>query len=111
MQDYNSEGLSPNFLAKPYARTAIGQLGNGNWLLAVVHTDLSRGAYGLTIPELASVMQDLGCQHALNLDGGGSATMYYNNKLLNRPENDDDDVLKFIHSRKVTDAILLVPKV
>jgi exopolysaccharide biosynthesis protein len=28
---------------------------------------------------------ELGCQEAMNLDGGGSATLWYNGRVQNRP--------------------------
>jgi exopolysaccharide biosynthesis protein len=35
--------------------------------------------------ELATVLCDLGAVTAYNLDGGGSATMYFNGRLINNP--------------------------
>lgn len=32
-------------------------------------------------------MVNLGCQHALNLDGGGSTLLYANGKNINRPSD------------------------
>lgn len=108
--DYNPEGLRGSFINEPYARTAIGILNNGNWLLAVAEKNVTHGTAGLTVPELATVMQELGCNNALNLDGGGSSTMYYNNRLINHPEGDEDESLGFATIRKVSDAIVLLPK-
>ncbi|MCK6613944.1 MAG: phosphodiester glycosidase family protein [Ignavibacteriaceae bacterium] len=41
---------------------------------------------GLSLNELAAVMQSLGCREALNLDGGGSSQMAVGTSLVNRPE-------------------------
>ena len=108
--DYSSEVLRESFLNIPYARTSIGTLPNGNWLLVVIEENITHGAFGMTIPELATVMQELGCNNALNLDGGGSTTMYYDNKLINHPMGDEDEPLDFSTLRKVSDAIVLLPK-
>ena len=40
---------------------------------------------GLTLPELAQLMVGLGARDAINLDGGGSATLIADGKLRNRP--------------------------
>jgi exopolysaccharide biosynthesis protein len=42
---------------------------------------------GLTMPELAKVMQALNCVDAMNLDGGGSTLLYANNKIINKPSD------------------------
>lgn len=39
---------------------------------------------GLTIPELGSLMQDLFCFDAMNLDGGGSTLLFANGHIVNR---------------------------
>lgn len=110
LTDYSAEVLRDNFLNIPYARTSVGILPNGNWLLVVTEENITHGSFGLTIPELATTMQKLGCNNALNLDGGGSATMYYNNKLINHPMGEADESVGFATIRKVSDAIVLLPK-
>ncbi len=43
-------------------------------------------AVGLTLRELAKVLLDLGCVDAVNLDGGGSSTMYIRDRgVVNHP--------------------------
>ena len=56
----------------------------------------------MTLAELAELMRDLGCQEALNLDGGGSATMVVRDRVVNRPSDATGE-------RPVSDAILLFP--
>lgn len=65
-------------------RTAIGWDGKEIFLVVVDgrKADLS---VGMTLPELANLMVDLGCTDALNLDGGGSTTMWLDGKVINRP--------------------------
>jgi len=41
---------------------------------------------GLSLSELATVLKDLGCTDAMNLDGGGSSQMAVGTTLVNRPE-------------------------
>ncbi len=46
---------------------------------------------GLTLYELAEVMQSLGCTQAYNLDGGSSTTMYFNGQVMNNPSGKGAD--------------------
>jgi hypothetical protein len=45
---------------------------------------------GLDLPELARVFVSLGATDAINLDGGGSATLVHRGHLLNRPYSSVD---------------------
>ncbi len=45
---------------------------------------------GMTLGELGDYMQKLGCELALSLDGGASATFWYQGKVLNSPCNGAD---------------------
>ena len=40
---------------------------------------------GMTIAEISALMLELGCDEAINLDGGGSTTMVVNGKVVNSP--------------------------
>jgi exopolysaccharide biosynthesis protein len=42
---------------------------------------------GMRLPQLAQVFVDLGCSAAYNLDGGGSAVMYFNGTAYSRQSN------------------------
>lgn len=56
-------------------RTAAG-FGDGGRRLRLLALDGSAESHaGLTIAELATVMRELGCDAAVNLDGGGSTTL------------------------------------
>lgn len=110
IKDYNSERIRSPFISERYARTAVGLLKNGHWILTVVEqTALTRSA-GMTIPELASFMKELGAEYALNLDGGSSSTLYINNAIVNHPEGDDAEDYGWTALRPVSDAILILPK-
>ena len=45
---------------------------------------------GMTLAELGDYMQKLGCELALSLDGGASATFWWKGKIMNRPCNGAD---------------------
>lgn len=40
---------------------------------------------GMTLPELASYLVQLGCTEAMNLDGGGSTELWLRGKIVNQP--------------------------
>jgi hypothetical protein len=40
---------------------------------------------GMTFPELAAYMAKIGCEEAINLDGGGSATIWVYGNVMNNP--------------------------
>jgi exopolysaccharide biosynthesis protein len=40
---------------------------------------------GMTLDELGNFLVGLGCRDAMNLDGGGSATLWYDGKVRNSP--------------------------
>ena len=42
---------------------------------------------GMTFPELAALMRQLGCTEAMNLDGGGSSTFWLQGETLNFPSD------------------------
>ena len=63
---------------------------------------------GLTISELGKYMHELGCKEALNLDGGKSSTMVYNNEVLTNPTV-PHIIKNKIEAQTVTDSILILP--
>jgi exopolysaccharide biosynthesis protein len=61
---------------------------------------------GLTILELAQFMRGLGCQNALNLDGGGSSTLWIQGEVVNQTIGDTDERNGLQTARAVSDAII-----
>ncbi|MBE7701333.1 phosphodiester glycosidase family protein [Oerskovia sp. Sa1BUA8] len=66
-------------------RTAVGVIGENHLVFVVVDGRSAGYSRGVTMTELAEIMQDLGATTAYNLDGGGSSTMYYDGELVNDP--------------------------
>ena len=83
-------------------RTAIGMIDKGHYVFVVSdgRTDESEG---LSLRQLAEVMQDLGCSVAYNLDGGGSSTMYFNGEVINNPTSNGNK----IKERSVSDIVYI----
>jgi exopolysaccharide biosynthesis protein len=67
-------------------RTAVGLVGSRVWFV-VVDGRQPATAIGMSHHELALFMQGLGCTDALNLDGGGSSTLWYEGKVMNQPSD------------------------
>lgn len=80
----NEEVFFGSAIPNTHPRTAAGIRSDGTLLLVVVdgRQPVSRGA---DLEQLAALMADLGAEEALNLDGGGSSSLYVNGRLLNRP--------------------------
>ncbi|MFT3852142.1 MAG: phosphodiester glycosidase family protein [Ilumatobacteraceae bacterium] len=66
-------------------RTAIGIVEPGHYVFVVVDGRSTGYSRGVTMTELAGILQQLGATVAYNLDGGGSSTMYFNGQLVNDP--------------------------
>lgn len=81
-------------------RTAVGYTSDGRYLF-IVADGRTAASKGLSLLQLAQFMQSLGAHQAYNLDGGGSATMYYQGKVVNRPTTFGQD----FSERKVSDIL------
>jgi exopolysaccharide biosynthesis protein len=90
-----------------YPRSALG-IGGGE-LLAVC-CDGRRSALdgGLELGELADLLIAFGAVEAINLDGGGSATLVHRQHLLNRPYSTQDQPAP--ESRPVVTALVFGPR-
>lgn len=71
-------------IPKIHPRTAAGYTQQGMLILMVVdgRQEQSRG---VSLDELAILMQELNVVEAMNLDGGGSTSLVVNNTLVNHP--------------------------
>lgn len=65
-------------------RSAIGYFEPGHYCFVVVD-GRSRSSKGMTMEQLSAFMYQLGCKTAYNLDGGQSAMMWFNGKIINEP--------------------------
>jgi hypothetical protein len=90
-----------------YPRCALGI--NATELLAVCCDGRRSGVDGgLKLAELARLLISFGADEAINLDGGGSATLVHRKHLLNRPYSDQDQPAP--ESRPVVTALLFEPR-
>jgi len=82
--DLQTTGNMEKFVSTNSARTAIGHDKDGNVLLLHVEgkTDSPRG---INLREFGDLLIAHGFVNAINLDGGGSATVAYNDTIINYP--------------------------
>lgn len=100
--DKNTEvGLAWSGTTNP--RCAIGTVEKGHYLFVVVDGRCTQSP-GTSLWELANVFVELGAETAYNLDGGGSATMIFNGKLINTPYTNWD---KPSGERSVSDIVYI----
>jgi hypothetical protein len=84
-------------------RTAAGITADGNILLMTVDGRRANWSIGFTLDALAREMIALGAVDAVNLDGGGGATMWVRGKgLVNRPADPDGE-------RPANTTVLVLP--
>lgn len=97
------------FVTLRHPRTAIGTSSNKVYLVTV--DGRSKGnSLGVNLNELANILKWLGAENALNLDGGGSTTMYIEGQPENGIVNRPCDNQKFDRQgeRRVSNSLLLL---
>ncbi|MGG7143127.1 phosphodiester glycosidase family protein [Clostridium nigeriense] len=83
-------------------RTAIGQVGPLHYIM-IVSDGRTSESEGFTLKELSNILISRGCITAYNLDGGGSSTMVFNGKVINKPTTNG----KSIKEREVSDIVYI----
>ena len=84
----NSEGRAP--------RTAIGYYEPGHYCFLVADGRQQGYAAGMTMTDLAQIMNELGCVEAFNLDGGQSSIMIFQGQVVNQPYHGGRDLANMI---------------
>jgi hypothetical protein len=79
----------------------VGATADGRLLVVVVDGGSPAYSRGMTLRELAELMQTLGAVNALNLDGGGSSEMVVNGLVASRPSDGQE--------RAVSNALVVLP--
>lgn len=86
------EGLDSNFVTEKAPRTCIGNFPNGT--LAIFEVDGEEDIKtGVGLAEFAEILVILGVSNAINLDGGGSSTVYYNGTVIDLPTCNDTPII------------------
>jgi exopolysaccharide biosynthesis protein len=91
-----------------HPRTCVGVI-NRHKVVLVTLDGRTPEAQGMTLFKLADLMISLGCTSAVNLDGGGSTTMWIKGKPFNGVVNMPCDNKKFDHEgeRAVSDILIV----
>ncbi|MEO6051437.1 MAG: phosphodiester glycosidase family protein [Pyrinomonadaceae bacterium] len=99
---WEQEKSSKSFVETRHPRTAVANLKDGKFLMITVD-GRSEASGGIGLQDLAEYLLSLGATDAMNLDGGGSTTMFVDGKVVNHPSDKEGE-------RKVSDAILVTPR-
>jgi len=100
--DWELERTSRSFYETRHPRTAFAILKDGSLMLVTIDGRQPEHSVGLRLQELAEILKELGAIEAINLDGGGSTTMYLEGKIVNKPSDKEGE-------RRVSDALLVFP--
>ncbi len=96
---WEQEKSSKSFVETKHPRTAVAKLKDGKFLMVTVD-GRSEASGGIGLEDLAKILLELGATDAMNLDGGGSSTMFLDGKIVNHPSDKEGE-------RKIGDAILV----
>jgi exopolysaccharide biosynthesis protein len=94
------EHISRVFFLSRHPRTAVGHREDGTMLFVTVDGRQSDRSVGMSLRELSDLFIELGAVSAINLDGGGSTTMFAGDGIVNRPSDP-------LGERETADGILL----
>ena len=97
---WEQERANKSFAEMRHPRTAVAKLKDGKFLMITVDGRQPGVSVGMTLQELADYILSLGATDAMNLDGGGSTTMFFDGKVVNTPSDKEGE-------RKVSDAIVV----
>lgn len=95
------------FVNKKHPRSSVSITGNGNLMFVVFDGRHPDNADGVNLYELAHFLKQIGAYKALNLDGGGSSTLYAKgfgeNGVANMPS--DNKIFDHKGERKVSSIV------
>lgn len=96
----------PDSISGRNPRAVLGYYEPGHYCFVCVDGRQSKYSLGLSISELAQLMEDLGCKAAYNLDGGLTAQIAFGGKRLNDPVGDRSlrDVLYIVDSTEAMET-------
>ena len=80
--EINPEVLNPKYYPYNEPRVAIGMVEPWHYVAVVVRGRPKSTHAGVHLDWLAQLLRDRGCVEALNLDGGQTATMMFNGKII-----------------------------
>ena len=103
LEDWTVEQLAGGFAQTRHPRTMIGVHPDRSLWLVTVDGRQPHLSAGMTLVEISALARRLGLSDALNLDGGGSTTMWVRGEVVNSPSD-------AAGPRKVSDALLVMQR-
>ena len=67
-------------------RSAIGFKNDGTFIIVTID-GREKNSIGMTLKELAKLMKEIGCEYAMNFDGGSSSALYVDGNIVNSAHN------------------------
>jgi exopolysaccharide biosynthesis protein len=101
--DWSIETFTKGFAELRHPRTMIGSGADGAIWLVTVDGRQPQRSVGMSLVELRDFARRLGLVNALNLDGGGSTTMWVEGRVVNSPSDAAGE-------RQVSDALIVAPR-
>lgn len=96
----DNESYESSSMFERHPRSAIGW-NDSHWILALVD-GRQRGSSGMTLDELGAFLAKIGCSEAMTLDGGGSATLWFDGRVRNNPCDG--------HERDIANSLVVLRK-
>lgn len=103
LTEWTDERITAGFDTTRHPRTVIGTDGGGAIWLITVDGRNPAVSLGMSFTELQRLSKRLGLRTVLNLDGGGSTTMWVAGRIINHPSDPTGP-------RPVSDAIVVIPR-
>jgi hypothetical protein len=103
IDDWSLETFARGFAELRHPRTMIGAAADGAIWLVTIDGRQPQRSVGMTLVELRDFARRLGLVNALNLDGGGSTTMWVEGRVVNSPSDAAGE-------RQVSDALIVAPR-
>ena len=100
-QPYPNYYNEPERMRYEHPRSVLGYYEPGHYCFVVVDGRQPGYSEGVTLNNLAQMMVDLGCVRAYNMDGGGSAIMYWDGGVHSKVSSG---------TRTISDIIYLLPE-
>lgn len=101
LQDRIPQEIPARWRNARHPRTIIGNFSNGDLFFMVIDGRQAGWSRGATLEEIQLKLLQLGVVDAYNLDGGGSSTMVFKGKVINRPSENRE--------RPVATNIIITP--
>ncbi len=96
-EEFPTDWKYTHYLTVRMPRVAVGYTADKNTLIVATVDGYQPGySIGMTQKELSELMLEFGANTAMELDGGGSAMMYLEDKVISKPSDGGGNVERFV---------------